>query len=198
MYTDSAGNFLGCFPNCTVVPGWECTTDANGRSNCTAICGDNVIDASKGEVCDTGNAFYSFVNYQAGERGNAGTVNKNVNPNYDSSLANKGHKGCASDCKSQLDGYQCFTNASAPTQGGVCWKGCGDGNFTGVIPGVRNEPVTFPIEECDDGNNIDGDGCSRTCQLEDPLNNFDGRNWTCTFVVQPDNDELNIHVKTQC
>lgn len=34
---------------------------------------------------------------------------------------------------------------------------CGDGFF-----------VASPTEECDDGNNVDGDGCSSTCKVEPP------------------------------
>ncbi len=34
-----------------------------------------------------------------------------------------------------------------------CYSLCGDGNLD-------------PEEECDDGNNVDGDGCSSTCQIE--------------------------------
>lgn len=151
------------------MPGWECTIDSAGISTCTAICGNGKIDTDKGETCDTGNALYATL-----KRDNSGTgsVVKTVNPNYNASLIGNGYEGCSSDCKAVQPGYQCFANTSNTTQGGLCWHGCGDGNFTGVIPGLRDTPLTYPIEECDDGNNIDGDGCSRTCQLEDPLNNF--------------------------
>lgn len=36
---------------------------------------------------------------------------------------------------------------------GICYEGCGDG---------RN----YGLHACDDGNRIDGDGCSETCEIE--------------------------------
>ena len=53
--------------------------------------------------------------------------------------------GCLSDC-SDFDTAGCFTGA------------CGDGNLDSEAG-----------EECDDGNTVDGDGCSSTCQIEPPL-----------------------------
>ncbi len=43
------------------------------------------------------------------------------------------------------------------------YKACGDGVVDGVIPGAAN---TAYSEACDDGNNVNGDGCSSTCTLE--------------------------------
>jgi len=49
-------------------------------------------------------------------------------------------------------GYQC--HGGSPLYPDTCWELCGDGyNFGG--------------EQCDDGNLIDGDGCSSFCTLED-------------------------------
>lgn len=42
---------------------------------------------------------------------------------------------------------------------GACVEICGDGKNFGLV-------------ECDDGNLINGDGCSSTCQIED--------GWTCS------------------
>src|SRR5262245_16075102 len=39
------------------------------------------------------------------------------------------------------------------------------GNGNGGLAACGNG-VTNPKEECDDGNNIDGDGCSATCTIE--------------------------------
>lgn len=42
---------------------------------------------------------------------------------------------------------------------GECVEKCGDG-------------LNFGLLQCDDGNSIDGDGCSRACEVE--------MDWTCT------------------
>ena len=51
---------------------------------------------------------------------------------------------------------------------------CGDGfvtkfaTCTGIPIGSGCTSPNNPVEQCDDGNNIAGDGCSPTCQLEPP------------------------------
>lgn len=66
--------------------------------------------------------------------------------------------------------------------------GCGDGI-------LQDPDETEVAEECDDGNNVDGDGCDANCMLEDP----DGADcafsdgvipightctqWVCTTVI---------------
>ncbi len=39
---------------------------------------------------------------------------------------------------------------------------CGDGFITTEVP------LGFPVEQCDDGNLVNGDGCDNQCQLEQP------------------------------
>jgi cysteine-rich repeat protein len=62
-------------------------------------------------------------------------------------------KGCVFDCKHVSDGFVCDDNG-----GKVCTTICGDKTRAGD-------------EECDDGNNRNGDGCSAKCGIED--------NWGC-------------------
>ena len=55
----------------------------------------------------------------------------------------------------------------------------------------------YPVETCDDGNNIDGDGCDKFCQLEDLY----GVTWTCTKEILTQNmvgGEVVITGKTTC
>jgi cysteine-rich repeat protein len=59
---------------------------------------------------------------------------------------------------------------------GATPAGCGDGKWDGAVG-----------EECDDGNVVDGDGCSKSCKCESGLPKGDG---TCfpsntTIPVQP-------------
>lgn len=37
-------------------------------------------------------------------------------------------------------------------------------------------------EQCDDGNDVDGDGCSYMCKLEDPTGTLSGTSFTCQHV----------------
>ena len=56
--------------------------------------------------------------------------------------------GCSSNCRVELGGWKC--NSTSPFQADVCTLTCGDGR----------RPLNSGIEECDDGNAVDGDGCS--------------------------------------
>jgi cysteine-rich repeat protein len=77
----------------------------------------------------------------------------------------------------------------------------------GFTPIICGDTVVGPTEQCDDGNTMDGDGCSATCQLEivcgngviqagetcDDANsaNGDGCSSTCTIENQVDEVEPN-------
>lgn len=63
-------------------------------------------------------------------------------------------RGCAADCKTTEPGWQC-------TGGGpsMFCKQCGDGILDDI-------PYTYIHEQCDDGNNRNGDGCSASCKVE--------------------------------
>ena len=50
--------------------------------------------------------------------------------------------GCSADCQNEPN-----------CKGDACILTCGDG-------------IVFDDEECDDGNNLDGDGCSKDCKVE--------------------------------
>ena len=68
--------------------------------------------------------------------------------------------GCSNQCLIE-EMYQC-TNANANSQtGNYCFSRCGDGESN-----CSNGDWDCS-EECDDGNNFDGDGCSAfTCTVE--------------------------------
>lgn len=59
--------------------------------------------------------------------------------------------------RTPLDGLACASEGQCSA--GVCDKpGCGDG--------TRSDGNDVPFEACDDGNLIDGDGCSSSCSVE--------------------------------
>lgn len=76
-----------------------------------------------------------------------------------------GGDGCSPDCRVETS-FECNNDSGKS----VCAPKCGDGvwNYTSTkVPGKKATSVKDLIEECDDGNNINGDGCSRDCKLED-------------------------------
>ncbi|WP_438017612.1 lamin tail domain-containing protein [Sorangium sp. So ce315] len=50
----------------------------------------------------------------------------------------------------------------------LLFNGCWDGDGGGHPSGICGDGAVDAGEACDDGNNADGDGCSPTCQLEEP------------------------------
>lgn len=151
----------GCSSTCQPEPGFECCNGTQSLpSDCKPICGDGF--EVYGETCDDGN----LVPWD----------------------------GCNQFCQVE-EGYHC-TKAPSPGSAGVaskCTKSCGDGiqNFDEECDDQpannSQEPQCLkcrklnqaicgdfrrtPGEECDDGNNISGDGCSPTCRVES--------GWTC-------------------
>ena len=138
---------------CEIILEWEvdgvlkCPTAALGVC-CCPVCGNNIVDP--GEDCDDGN-----------------------NTNGD---------GCSADCKIEV--------APPPVPGDTCTPaGCFcvqlehicEFGLMGELDGGLNCPyvgatlccclpcgnnIVDPGEDCDDGNNVDGDGCSADCKIE--------------------------------
>ncbi|MGN1072573.1 MAG: DUF4215 domain-containing protein [Bradymonadia bacterium] len=159
----------GCSAGCTIEDYAICTTlDLMKKSMCTAgKCGDKKL--GKGEVCDDGNtqegdgcsrdclaieAGYkcqktggSCTYEQCGDGKVNGGSSTYIGEECDLGANNGKGKGCTSSCRLE-PGYKSCTSSS-------CTKltTCGNGKIdTG--------------EECDDGNVIGGDGCSKDCRVE--------------------------------
>ena len=79
--------------------------------------------------------------------------------------------GCSKTCTKEPN---CLDSAGR-TQ--ACTTSCGDGN---VDPG----------EECDDGNQVGGDGCSKDCKQE--------AGFTCTAATQPASSPCSADPTSQC
>ena len=45
----------GCSRDCYGYSGWECVENERGKSECTQVCGNGVLEIEKGEECDDGN-----------------------------------------------------------------------------------------------------------------------------------------------
>lgn len=168
---------MGCTAACKVVPGWACTTsgtDPDFISTCVPTCGnDKVGIAPAAEACDVGNSEHQSVVYDIATKG----LKITANPAYDSNIPSA---GCSADCLTVTSGYICPAPGS---NSGPCSKTCGiNALYEGVLLPFRKTATTDPAEECDDGNNVDGDGCSRMCKLEDGM--LDGPKFKCEHVFK--------------
>lgn len=161
---DEGGDTLGCV-NCQVQYGYRCDTDGH---NCSCVHGDKKVCAE--EECDDGNKRDGDGCSAEGkiERGWECRINeqnfseclKPGCPNGwvhwddeecddNNTIAGDGCTNCKLDDPSKFD---CFEESEHVNT--KCYeRKCGNG-------------YTTTDEECDDGNLVDGDGCSKTCKKE--------------------------------
>ena len=132
------------------------TTNGDGcNSVCrTEICGDGTVQPGLGEQCDdrnntNGDGCNSVCKTEV--CGN-GTVDSGEECDDGNTTDND---GCSSSCNKECGNNICSNGETCQT----CSHDCGDCSFCG-------DRVIQPPETCDDGNNINEDGCSSTCQLE--------------------------------
>lgn len=153
-----------------VVQGTEKCDDGNiidgdgCAANCLSkeICGDGVLNAPAGEICDDGNATGGDgCSADCKSVETCGNGIRDVNEVCDDGNTIPGD-GCSGNCKSTevcgnniVDINEKCDDGGAPggcnddCQGGT---GCGDG-------AIDKDGQGMPLEECDDGNNLDNDDC---------------------------------------
>jgi fibro-slime domain-containing protein len=143
----------GCNKGCKIEPGHKCPTP--NMSCVDSVCGDGVED--KGEGCDNGG-----VKVCAGGTNKAKTCTDNTNcPGSTCVLLPIAGDTCNANCQPE----PAVTVGPSP----VVNVDCGDGLITGS-------------EECDDGNDTNGDGCNDLCDIERPAGcaaNDPNCGWTC-------------------
>jgi fibro-slime domain-containing protein len=155
----------GCDASCQVEEGWRCPTAGEPCEEATTeFCGDGTVNGT--EECDDAN----------GTPGDGCSASCEVEPGYacdDSGCAivcgdglvvgaeacddgdQMGGDGCSADCSSVEAGYVCPISSGV---GGECVM-----QEEGAV--CPNGQLEFG-EQCDDGNDIDGDGCTN-CQTDD-------------------------------
>ncbi|MBR4984699.1 MAG: DUF4215 domain-containing protein [Proteobacteria bacterium] len=171
-------NSDGCSAACKIEAGYECPT-ANGKGGkCKAVtCGDGKITPTAGytsyETCDLGSG-------QNGKNGCGADCRISTGYHCDANGKNcvkgkcrdgildageecdDGNKlpndGCSPSCKREV-----MFDEYVDDNGIVSYSPkCGDGITLWMIKDAKGKPV----EECDDGNLISGDGCSAQCKIE--------------------------------
>ncbi|CAI2384325.1 unnamed protein product [Moneuplotes crassus] len=169
----------GCTSACSVIGGWDCTLgDSSTASSCTDTCGDGKVMKPTSGYCDDGNkadadGCSSSCSVESGwtcTLGDSSTASSCSDICGDGAVMNPtagycddGDKddgeGCSSNCSVE-SGWDCTLGDSSTASS--CSDKCGDGKV-----------VTPTTSYCDDGNKIDGDGCSSTCAIE--------IGWECTL-----------------
>ena len=155
----------GCSSDCTVIDAhYSCAKPGEA----CVLCGDGMVQGK--EVCDDGNTVsgdgcvFSCFGVEPGwvcqpQGGGCtlcgdGVVSAGLEECDDGNFVS--HDGCSTSCTVE-PGAVCFAS-------GVLCAVCGNGYIESVATAPNGSPI---LEECDDGNLNDGDGCSHSC-LHDP------------------------------
>jgi len=155
----------GCSATCQLETGWKCPKP---NQACTKVtyCGDGKVQA--GEACDDGGCLNPVGNdgcsaackveadYSCPAGGGActylpkcgdGIISGKEVCDDGGGATPKSNDGCSMNCMMVEPGYTC------PRAGKPCKPVCGD-------------TIKLPVEQCDDGNANDNDGCSSACKIE--------------------------------
>jgi fibro-slime domain-containing protein len=141
-----------------------------GRSDCRTNCGDSEV--GPGEECDDGPMNLGGYNQCSpdctlGPRCGDSVKQEQEFCDLGEALNDGAYGGCAPNCQA---GPHCGDGIA--TDGEKCDDGVNDGGYgqcaTGCVPGPFCGDGQFQpeFEECEDGNNMDEDGCSAGCKIE--------------------------------
>lgn len=164
----SVGTGTGCTSTCEQKEGFQCSYKGPETDSCENICGDGII--VDGEQCDDLNPKSNDGcsstceierGYSCKSTAKNGQVSKCSTECTDGIVAgseecddgNSNDKdGCSNNCKVN-DGWECELSTSGGPDS-HCGVVCGDGI------------IISSLEDCDDKNTRNADGCSDTCKFE--------------------------------
>jgi cysteine-rich repeat protein len=163
----------GCAADClSIDPGWQCRVPGK---RCIPLCGDGVLNGS--EACDDGNAL----------SGDGCSSTCQLEPGSDCSTPGKPciRSICGDGKLDPNELCDCGTDPTHLPSGCAASNGVFYGDGKGCSLTCTKEPVCKdasgktqactvacgdnridPGEDCDDGNLVNGDGCSSTCTVE--------------------------------
>jgi fibro-slime domain-containing protein len=180
----------GCDSTCKVESGYQCRVP---NRPCVPTCGDGVIKGS--EQCDDGN--------MADADGCSSQCLIEPGSTCSGTPSVCTHATCGNGIKEGNEGCDCgdgkvavpancpgpnglFTGSPDATKRGcsktctaepACRSGTGMMTTRACDTSCGNGNIE-PGEDCDDGNTVNGDGCSSTCKVEG--------GFTCTMMMKPD------------
>jgi fibro-slime domain-containing protein len=142
----------------------------SGVSDCVTNCGDGEV--GPGEECDDGPSNLGGYNQctpdcTLGPRCGDGVQQEEEACDYGEAENIGAYGGCAANC--ELGPY-CGDGLTSEEE--ECDNGVNSGGYGECAPGCVLGPVCgdggleLEFEECDDGNNVDRDGCSAACKIE--------------------------------
>ena len=144
------------------------TVGGMGTGGAPSFCGDGTIDA--GEDCDGADLGgqscfnFGFTNSNGLSCDNGCQLDPDgCQPTCDGLAAEPG-EACDGD---DLEGFDCTDFGSDQPGGLACLDDCSDFS-TALCSGECGNGAIEQGEQCDDGGTVGGDGCSATCQIEDP------------------------------
>jgi cysteine-rich repeat protein len=181
----------GCSMTCKVEAGWACSSATCKASTCLySICGDGV--RSGDEQCDDGDMLpddgcSSTCIVECGFTCTRGDGQDTCSPTCGDRVMSHLVEGCddgnrvsGDGCSSDCTVENLWSCSQVPCSISVCFLiqcgyTCGFQNGISICSTFCGDAKLAGLEQCDDGNTVNGDGCSSACKIES--------GWSCTDVV---------------
>lgn len=143
----------------------------NSKTSCTSVCGDGI--KTPDEACDDGiiDGLYGHCTFDCKKGPRCGDGVQNGPEECDDGVNLSPYGGCAPGC---VLGATCGDGTVDSIFGEQCDDGINDGGYGECAATCKlgercGDGVTqVPLEQCDDGNKTNGDGCSNDCTSDVP------------------------------
>jgi fibro-slime domain-containing protein len=152
----------GCSADCgTVEPGYQCRVPGK---KCVPLCGD--MKMTGGENCDDGNQTSGDGCSTTCLTEPGWSCDPTTGGNCTKSDCGNGKKEAGESCDKGADNGLFFGDASGCSKTCTQEPNCRTGGVTAACQTPCGDANIDPGEDCDDGNQVDGDGCSKACKVE--------------------------------